>query len=51
MAGAGHDDRARKEASLLERSQELLRLCRRLDDVVFPVIDQQEARVFLSTVA
>ena len=47
MAGARHDDRARVEAGLLQRGQEFLRLRRRVDDVVFAAVDQQEAGAVL----
>src|SRR3984893_5960728 len=47
MAGARHYDRARVEARLLERSEELLRLCRRVDDIVFAAVDQKETGAVL----
>src|SRR6516165_2927143 len=47
MAGARYNDRARKKTGLFERGQELLRLRRRVDDVVLAAIDQQETRAVL----
>lgn len=47
MAGARHDDRARIEAGLFESGQEFLRLRGRIDDVVFPSVNQQKARAVL----
>ena len=47
MVGSRHDDRARKEARLLEGREELFRLRRRIDDIVFAAADQREAGAIL----
>ena len=44
MTRARHYDRARKKTRLLQRGQELFRLCCRVDDVVFAAINQKKAR-------
>src|ERR1700756_134534 len=47
MAGPRSGARAREEARLLESREELFRLRRWIDDIIFPAVDQKETGAVL----